>query len=297
MDLSGNLIRTIMHIGITLHMAKRTVTWKQHTNQTIRRLTGYELVRTSAWSTPDQPAAPRSDRRLTAPVFVMCPVRSGSTLLRVVLNSHSQIYAPHELHLKDLRVDLSNPYVQSAMDELGVEQSELEHMLWDRLLAEALIRSGKKILVNKTPDDVFIWRRLIRNWPDARFIFLLRHPAAITRSWHSARSWDLDEATDSALHYMEAVDEVRRTLPGVTVRYEELTAAPEDATRRLCEFLGVEWEPRMLDYGGGEHGAFRAGLGDWTSKIRSGRIQQSAPVPAETPPRLKDICEAWGYLR
>lgn len=295
MRLSGNSIRTIMILGIILHMAKRAITWKQHTNQTIRRLTGYELVRASAWTAPDRSAAPRADRRLTAPVFVMCSVRSGSTLLRVVLNSHSQIYAPHELHLKDLRVELSNAYVQGAMDELGVTQSELEHMLWDRLLDEALVRSGKQILVNKTPDDVFIWRRIVRNWPDARFIFLLRHPAAITRSWHSARPWDLDEATDSALHYMEAVDEVRRTLPGITVRYEELTSEPEETTRRLCEFLDVEWESQMLDYGDQEHGSFKAGLGDWTSKIRSGRIQQSKPVPTDIPPRLKEICEAWGY--
>jgi LPS sulfotransferase NodH len=278
-------------------MAKRADSWKQHTNQTIRRLTGYELIRASSWSTPGRSAAPRADRRMTAPVFVMCSVRSGSTLLRVILDSHSQIYAPHELHLKDLRVDLSNQYVEGAMDELGVGQSELEHMLWDRLLEEALIRSGKRILVNKTPDDVFIWRRIVQNWPDARFIFLLRHPAAITRSWHSARSWDMDEATDSALRYMEAVEEVRRTLPGITVRYEELTAEPEDTTRRLCEFLGVEWEAQMLDYGGKNHGSLKAGLGDWTSKIRSGRIQQSKPIPTEIPPRLKDICEAWGYVR
>src|SRR5215207_5047779 len=38
------------------------------------------------------------DRLLVAPAFVLSSVRSGSTLLRVLLATHSQIHAPHELH-------------------------------------------------------------------------------------------------------------------------------------------------------------------------------------------------------
>src|SRR3954470_10054533 len=45
-----------------------------------------------------------TSRLVRSPVFVLSSVRSGSTLLRVLLNSHSQIRAPHELHLRTLQV-------------------------------------------------------------------------------------------------------------------------------------------------------------------------------------------------
>jgi len=68
-------------------------------------------------------------------------------------------------------------------------------------------------------------------------------------------------------------------------------------TRELCEFLDVEWEPGMLDYGNFSHGRYRAGLGDWKDKIRSGRVQPPDPPPPaeQIPPALLPLCEAWGY--
>ncbi|XDO64283.1 sulfotransferase [Streptomyces sp. RLB1-33] len=50
--------------------------------------------------------APPAPRLVDSPVFVLSSVRSGSTLLRVLLNSHSQIRAPHEMHLRTVHVHL-----------------------------------------------------------------------------------------------------------------------------------------------------------------------------------------------
>jgi hypothetical protein len=59
----------------------------------------------------------------------------------------------------------------------------------------------------------------------------------------------------------------------------------------------VSYEPRMLDYGQFDHGRFRAGLGDWHDKIRSGQVQTAPPPPAarEIPEALRPACAAWGY--
>jgi hypothetical protein len=272
--------------------------WKLHVNNVLSRTTGYQLTRL-----PGRGPVARSrlaeEMSLVAPVFIFCSVRSGSTLLRSVLGSHSELHAPHELHLKELQVAFANDYVERAMAELGLGKRDLEHLLWDRVLAREVARHGKRYLVNKTPNDVFMWRRIAACWPDARFIFLLRHPAAIVRSWHRARPhWTDEEAIASGLKYMEAVEQARSTLPGMTVRYEELTADPEGTTQRVCEYLGLAWEPDMLDYAEGQRHTFRAGLGDWKAKIRSGRVQPAAapPEPHDIPPQLKEICTAWEYL-
>jgi hypothetical protein len=169
-------------------------------------------------------------------------------------------------------------------------------LLWDRVLHRELVRSGKSYVVDKTPSNAFIHQRIAACWPDARYLFLLRHPAAIARSWHDSKPGERErrEASLDALRYMKAVERARKKLPGLTVRYEDLTADPEGETRRICDFLGLEWEPAMLEYG--TSGAvYQKGLGDWQDKIRTGRVQPARDVPEETFEELLPMCRAWGY--
>ena len=241
----------------------------------------------------------RGDRLVEAPAFILCTVRSGSTLLRVLLNSHSQIHSPHELHLRDIAVSLRSRYAEQAMREVGVDTTLLESRLWDRVLHRELEASGKRILVNKTPSDAFITDRILECWPDARFIFLLRHPLAITRSRQAVRPQDtLERNAKMVNRYGNAVEEARQKHTGLTVRYEDLAGDPQRETRRICAFLGVPWEAEMLEYGDFEHGRYRAGLGDWKDKIRSGHVQPPDPLPApeEIPDVLRPLSRAWGYL-
>ena len=89
------------------------------------------------------------DRLLEQPGFVMCTLRSGSTLLRVLLDSHSQIHCPHEIHLRYLGVDLETKWVERSMKEMGLDEERLEYLLWDRVLHRELTGSGKPRLVDQ----------------------------------------------------------------------------------------------------------------------------------------------------
>jgi hypothetical protein len=244
------------------------------------------------------PALP-GDRLLEQPVFVISSIRSGSTLLRVMLNTHSQIHAPHEMHLAGLRLQFGGRFIDDAMTEIGLDEVQLEYLLWDRVLHRELTRHGKSVIVNKTPSDAFRWRRIIDCWPDARFIYLLRHPAAIADSWARAKpDAPTERILGTVLPYMKAVEQARAHRDGLTVRYEDITIDPEREMRRICEFIGVEYEPAMVDYGQGDHGSFKAGLGDWSERIRSGKVQPAERLPSrdEIPPGLVEISGAWGYL-
>ena len=272
---------------------------KKAVNTVLARATGYQLQRVAG-------PAPRGsrwdarpgDRLLEAPVFVMSSVRSGSTLLRVVLDSHSQIHSPHELHLRHIKVSAPAGYLEKSMREIGLDAERLRFLLWDRVLHRELTAAGKRILVNKTPSDVFIADDIARCWPDSRFIFLLRHPAAIARSRQEFRPQDTPEQNAEVVYrFAEALEEARAKHPGFTVRYEDLTAEPERVTRELCAFLGVRWEAGMLQYGETARRRYTVGLGDWSDKIKSGRIQAAAPLPGldETPEELRPFAVAWGY--
>jgi hypothetical protein len=268
-------------------------------NRALARATGYELRKTGARAkrrrrTADEPG----DRLLKAPAFVMCSVRSGSTLLRVLLDSHSQIHSPQELHLRDMTVRVKTDYAAKALGEIGLDDEQLRFLLWDRLLARELAAARKSILVNKTPNDVFIADLIARCWPDARFIYLLRHPGAIERSRQATRPQDSPERNARmVLRYGTAIEEARAARPGLTIRYEELTTDARGSTQRLCQFLGVPWEATMLDYGRFDHGRMKPGLGDWKTKIKSGEVQAAEPPPAldEIHPSLHELCVAWGY--
>jgi Sulfotransferase family len=268
---------------------------KRRINAALRRLTGYELRRTVGPARPPQAAG----RLLDKPAFVLCTVRSGSTLLRLLLDSHSQLHSPHEVHLKDIRVELKSKYAERAIAEVKLTAAELENITWDWILHRELQVAAKRYLVNKTPSDVFIADRILECWPDARFIFLLRHPLAIARSRHELRPQDSDERNlEMVLRYAEALEDARGRHPGLTVRYEDLASDPAAVTQEVCRFLGVPWEASMLDYGRFQHGRMRAGLGDWKDKIKSGEVHPPEPLPApeEVPQELRPIAAAWGYL-
>jgi Sulfotransferase family len=277
------------------------VSWKHTLNDALARTTGYELRRAGWGGRRRRPSVGRAvgGRLVAAPTFILCTLRSGSTLLRVLLNSHSQIHAPQELHLRYVGVKLKRRWGARAMQGLGLDAKELEYLLWDRILHRELAASGKERLVCKTPNDVFIADRIAECWPDARFIFLLRHPAAIVRSRKSlGPGVDAEKNVELIRRYCEALESARQSHPGHTVRYEELTTDPEAVVRGICEFLGVPWEPEMLEYGRFDHGRFRPGLGDWKSKIKTGEVQPAAPLPSaeEIPAVLRDVAAAWGYL-
>jgi hypothetical protein len=270
--------------------------WRRAVNSLLGRTTGYELRR------PDPPA-PRAasrvpkipafldlppvdrvrDRLLLAPIFPLAPMASGSALLRAMLDGHSQLHTLSKLAVWDLGVDVSTPLAASALERHGLNRPELEHLLWDRLLHRVLVKSNKRFVVDQTPSNIFHWRRIAQCWPDARFIFVLDHPLSIARAWAQSAPEAEDRpghSTPEAVRHMQALDEARRGLSGLTLRQEELTADPERESRRICAFLDVAWEPAMLS----EIGPL---LGEGGSSHR---------VHGEVPPVLEGICESWGYV-
>jgi hypothetical protein len=243
-------------------------------------------------------------------VFLLNSPRSGSTLLRNILDTHSQIHATPELALTEVGVrflrfpaeyDMRTIHTELAFGESGLTTCELEYLLWDRILHRALVRSGKAVLFHKTSRLLLRWRRLAECWPEARFIFLLRHPMNVVASGREITSglglMSWATLSDLYLRYFYLLREARAELPGLTVRYEDLTANPEEVCRGICEYLQVDWESGMLDYGAVDHGPLAAGFGDMSAKQRSGRLQAGRPLPPEKdiPFTFRPICADLGY--
>lgn len=237
------------------------------------------------------------DRLLRRPTFVLSTMRAGSTLLRMMLDSHPRICAPHELHLRRVEANALG-MAAHAIHECGLERDQLRHLLWDRLLHRELVRSGKTHFVNKTPTDALIWDEILACWPDARFVFLHRHPAAVVDSWQAAhgRTTSRDELAADVHAFTVGMEQARAAHGGLVVRYEDLTTEPGREGRRLCEFLGVGYDPAMIDYASVPHSGRRRGLGDWSDTLRAGRIRPATAVAdGRVPAILAPVAAAWGY--
>lgn len=218
----------------------------------------------------------------TAPIFIIGLNRSGTTLLRLMLDAHSRIAIPNESHFflryyerRAELADLREPHRRLALVEEILGERYVQ--LWDRKLApsdidleqctslEETIRQiylayarafGKDLWGDKTPEYATEAHILNRMFPDARFIHLIRDGrdvalSIIQRTWGpndfvtAMRSWAADVTWTRKMLAMLPEDKY------VELRFEDLIAQPEAELRRLTDFLGVEFEAQMLRYSEG----------------------------------------------
>jgi hypothetical protein len=272
-------------------------------------------------------------------IFLIGAPRSGSTLLARMLGANRAVYAPAEPHLMPPLAHLGYhetveraPYdpiiTQRGLRELvaALPRGEADYLdalraATDTLYGRALAASGRERFLDKTPAYALVLDFLAKLYPDARYVVLTRHPLAV---WSSFVDSFFDGDGEAAHRqnpllerYVPAIARFLRERPVALehVRYEDLVREPEAALGRLCGFLGLAFEPSMVDYGDAE-GAPRAaarGLGDPVTVARERRptttsVAKWAETLAASPARraqaeailghlLDEDLETWGHPR
>jgi hypothetical protein len=217
-----------------------------------------------------------------SPIFIVGTERSGSNLLRLLLDSHSQISIPHPPHI--LRYfapleagygDLSDRNNLRRLAQDVIRLLEVHIHPWESLPDPDLIVSMAK------PMDLFgifvaiyEWHqqeagkarwgckstfmidhvnRVLARFPDAKFIWLVRDPRDVAASsresvfnpchpYLTATLWC--EQQRIGLDYEELLPKANWS----RLLYEDLIAEPEQTLRELCGFLGENFEPQMLRF-------------------------------------------------
>jgi sulfotransferase family protein len=217
------------------------------------------------------------------PLLVLGVRRSGTTLLRVMLDRHSELAVPDESYFVPQLADLHRRGVDPdvfaddlrrlpTIAEWGLPVEEVRARLRPGMpVGEAIAavfetyadsrdkrRWGDKtpaymqhldLLERLFPDSLYV--HLIRDGRDAAISFLAMPEGIVTKTWAHPRS-----AADFACQWRAEVTAARalgaRVGPGryLELRYEELVAAPQEELRRVCDFAGLAYEPEMLDYPG-----------------------------------------------
>jgi hypothetical protein len=242
-------------------------------------------------------AGPRGERL----IFLLSQPRAGSTVLQRVLGSHPDVHTVSEPwlmlhplyalrregHEAEYNARTAHRALRSFLDALpGGEAEYLEaiRLLAGHLYGRALVASGRSRFLDKTPRYYLVARELVRIFPGARYVVLLRNPLAvlhsIVRTWIGDNWLRLAEYRADLLEAPAALLEVPRLAGAgaVTVHYEAFVRDPAAEAHRLCQALGLPARPEMVDYG-------RAALPRW-------RLGDSQHVHVHARP-VETYADAW----
>ena len=188
------------------------------------------------------------------PVFVVGMMRSGTSLVEQIIASHGRAAGAGEL---DFWKDAARKYRDRLLR--GVPDAALAKKLGDSYL-HALNGHSRDALrvVDKSTFNSDHLGLIHSVFPNARIIYLRRDPVDTCLSCYfqqfaNGASFTLDLA-DLAHYYREhhrLIQHWRSVLPAgvlLDVPYAELVADQESWSRRMIEFIGLEWDPRCLEY-------------------------------------------------
>jgi tetratricopeptide (TPR) repeat protein len=219
-----------------------------------RRIEALTEIVAPYWYRSWSPAAP-GER--PPPVFLVGFPRSGTTLLDTVLMGHPRVAVLEE-----------EPILEAVSAALGGFERlpELDSAEIARLRAlyfEALDRlapdAGGRTMVDKLPLNLLAAPLIHRLFPDSKIVFAQRHPCDVVLSCFM-QSFAINDAManfldlgDSARLYdlvLTFWERCRDVLPldVHVVRYEALVEDLEGEARALLDFLGLPWDPAVLDH-------------------------------------------------
>ena len=194
--------------------------------------------------------------RSELPVFIVGMPRSGTSLVEQIAASHSGVFGAGER--KDIFRIAEAVLAHNRDRPMEEWDMEFARGLADKHVAYLRALSGVAVRVtDKMPDNVFHLGIIAVLFPAARVIFCRRDARDTSLSCYfhrfgegNAFSYDLADCGRRCLEVERLAAHWRRVLPLslLTVDYEALVEDPEGESRRLIEFLGLDWEPACLDF-------------------------------------------------
>ncbi|MEQ8523057.1 sulfotransferase [Gracilimonas sp.] len=230
--------------------------------------------------------------------FIVGTSRSGSTLLQSMLSSHNEIVIPPETHFFHSADYLNQKYKESDLKDsfrerllhfwydqktrirdLGLEKQDVGQLSKELNLTDpaelftlqlTMYRTdrGKKIVGEKTPRHILSVKEIIKAYPNAKIISMFRDPRAAAWSEIKAHfgSPSVFVTTRRWREYVEAHEQCKRELSAeqyMMLRYKDLIEDTEGLLKNICAFLGVDFQPQMLEYYKRDEKGFAEGEESW----------------------------------
>jgi hypothetical protein len=196
------------------------------------------------------------------PIFIVgCP-RSGTTLIRVILDSHPNICCGPETHIieKIIKLDKNIHKNWNMLKPYGVDELEYDKKIGEILTLftkKYVLLKKKKRWAEKTPENIFNLDFINRLFPDCQIINVIRDGRDVVTSFKkrwglltiptAIRKWN--NSIELTLSYRKKFEKNRY----LEVRYEEIVNSPEIETKKIMSFLDERWTPKLLEHHKNDH--------------------------------------------
>ncbi|KAG9262944.1 protein-tyrosine sulfotransferase 2-like [Astyanax mexicanus] len=197
-------------------------------------------------------------------VFVGGVPRSGTTLMRVMLDAHPLIRCGEETRVIPRLLAQRHSWRRLGEERQGLEDEGVTQEMLDAATAAYLLqiiaRHGEpaQVLCNKDPFTLKSATYLSHLFPSAKFILMLRDGRASVHSMISRRvtiaGFDLSSYRDCLSKWSSAIESMlfQCTMVGsgrcLTVRYENLVLQPRSTMQQVLRFLDVPWHEGVLHH-------------------------------------------------
>jgi tetratricopeptide (TPR) repeat protein len=196
------------------------------------------------------------------PVFVVGMPRSGTTLVEQIIASHPHAFGAGERPFARQSLGLlphvmNRPHDDPLSCVAAADHSALAAAAeWHLARLGTLDKSGARRVCDKMPDNYALLGWLAVLFPRARFIYCRRDPRDIALScWvtnFAQIRWanDLDHLAHRLQQHNRLMAHWRRVLPisFLELDYEAMVADQESQSRRLIDWLGLDWDQRCLSF-------------------------------------------------
>lgn len=197
-------------------------------------------------------------------IFVGGMPRSGTTLLRVMLDSHPDIRCGEETRVIPRLLNLRNGWVKAPIESKRLQEAGISPEVLDAAVSafilEIIVKHGKPAnrLCNKDPFTLKAAVYLHGLYPNSKFLFLIRDGRAVAHSIVSRgvtiSGFNHQDYRECLMKWNSAIkvmhDECQKLTESVClpVHYEQLVLHPETMMRRILNFLDLPWNETTLHH-------------------------------------------------
>jgi hypothetical protein len=201
----------------------------------------------------------------TEPIFIVGMPRSGTTLLQGILCNSKKYFPMPETHffsrvaygLPEKNLSRENREqmgrILKRKSKISVDENVWQRFQTQKEIFEYLIggfnKHRKGTFLEKTPRHVYFYSQILKHYPDAKFICMIREPRNTVSSLLTMSRKRQKSVIRISLFYNKIANAIIKIMHNrnvLVVKYENLVNQPDQALKNICQFIHLPFDSKLI---------------------------------------------------